>query len=94
MKQTHIRRTEITIETRSLTIIRSRNVKSGCVRCQNCQTLTAAFTPAHAVLIFRVDAAEIKRLFQINQIHFADDSALCGKSLADYFKQEIRYVED
>ncbi|CAN5212062.1 hypothetical protein BH10ACI1_BH10ACI1_23220 [soil metagenome] len=95
MTNQYRRRTEITIETHSLTIIRMRsNARKQFVICQNCRTKTATFAEAHAALIFRVEPREIERLLQINQIHFADDSALCGNSLADFFKQEIRYVED
>jgi hypothetical protein len=85
---------QITIETHSLTIIRTRNVKASFVYCQNCRTKVATFAHTQAALIFRVDLRELERLFQINQIHFADDAALCGNSLANFFKQEIRYVED
>ena len=95
MNEMKIRRTEITIETHSLTIIRMRsNAQKQFVVCQNCRTKTATFTEAQAALIFRVEASEIERLSQNNQIHFADDSALCGNSLADFFNREIRYVED
>ncbi len=89
------RRTKIFIETHSVTIIRMRGgVKASFVYCRNCRTKTATFILAHAALIFRVEAREIERLFQTNQIHFADDSALCGNSLAEFFNREIRYVED
>lgn len=95
MTNQHRRRTEITIETHSLTIIKMRsNARKEIVICPHCRTKTLTFAEAHAALIFRVEAREIEHLSQINQIHFADDSALCGNSLADFFKQEIRYVED
>ena len=95
MTNQYKRRTEITIETQSLTIIKMRsNARKEIVICQNCRTKTLIFATVHAALIFRVEAREIERLSQINQIHFAGDSALCGNSLADFFKQEIRYVED
>jgi len=86
---------EITIETHSLTIIRTRGgAKASFVYCQNCHTKTATFALTHAALIFRVETQEIERLVQTNQIHFADDSALCGNALAEIYNQEIRYVED
>ena len=89
------RRTEITIETHSLTIIRTRsNAQKQFVICRNCLTKTATFAAVHAALIFRVEPCELERLSQNNQIHFADDSVLCGNSLADFFKKEIRYVQD
>jgi hypothetical protein len=89
------RRTEITIETHSLTIIRTRyNDKSNFVHCRSCQANVASFRFAHAALIFSVEPSELERLFQINSIHTADDAALCGNSLAVFFNKEIRYVED
>ncbi len=89
------RKTEITIETHSLMIIRTRGGTSAkSIYCQICQAQTAAFAFAQAVLIFRAALPEIERLFLTDQIHFADDAAICGNSLADYFKKEIRYVED
>ncbi len=88
------RRTEITIETHSLTIIRTRGAKSDFIYCQNCRTKAAVFSQPHASLIFGVDSGELERLFQNSQIHFASADALCGNSLAEFFKKEIRYVED
>ena len=88
------RRTEITIETYNLTIIRTRGANAGFVYCRNCRTKVAVFPAAQAALIFRVDAGELERLFQIDLIHFADADAFCGKSLAEFFKKEIRCVED
>ena len=95
MDETKIRRTEITIETHSLTIIRmSSSSRTNFVYCRNCQTKTAVFGQKQAALIFRVGATEIERLLQTNEIHTNADSALCGNSLAGYFKQEVRFVED
>lgn len=93
MSETRKRRLEITIETRQLTIIRKRG-EADFVYCQNCQTNVRTLSPARAALIFRVDLQEIERLFQAGQIHAASESALCGDSLAGYFKTEIRYFED
>lgn len=95
MSESKKRRTEITIETHSITIIRTRNNdKSGFVYCRNCKTNVASFRQSHAALIFRVDPSELVRLFQINLIHAADNDALCGSSLATHFNKEILYVED
>ena len=88
------RRTEITIETYSLTIIRTRGAKTDFIDCRICRAKVAGFPVGEAALIFRVEAGELKRLSRINLIHFADAEMLCGKSLAGFFKKEIRYVED
>ena len=94
MDKPNKRRLEITIETHQLTIIRMRNGKSSFVYCRHCRTEVASLRHAHAALIFRVALPEIERLFQTNQIHLADDAALCGNSLAEFFNKEIHYVED
>jgi hypothetical protein len=86
--------TEITIETHSLTIIRMRGTKEDFVYCQSCLTKVPSFSQPHASLIFRVNEFELRQLCQNSEIHFALPGALCGNSLTDYFKQEIRFVED
>jgi hypothetical protein len=94
MKQTKKRRTEITIETHSLTIIKIRNVKSGQVFCSRCSRDVQVLTPLHAALIFRVSNEFIADLLLTGHIHNAVENALCSVSLADHFKQEIRFLED
>jgi hypothetical protein len=88
------RRTEITIETHNLTIIRLSNMKSNSVYCGNCGAHTAVFAEQQAALIFCVEPHELERLASSEQIHRASEFALCGNSLADYFKKEIRLIED
>lgn len=80
------RRTEITIETHSLTIIKTRFVKSTSAYCENCQATVMAFAPAQAALIFRVGEQFMEELCLSKQIHRAGESALCGNSLVGYFK--------
>ena len=95
MNQVRIRRTEITIETHSLTIIRMRaDSPTNFVYCRNCRMKTAVFGQKQAALLFRVASTEIERLLQTGQIHINDTSSLCGNSLAEYFNQELRFVED
>lgn len=89
------RQTQITIETHSLTIIKTRTGgKSNSVYCRRCKSDVATFRHAHAALIFRVDAGELERLSQIGLIHAAGRSDLCANSLAEHFRQEIRFVKD
>jgi hypothetical protein len=96
MKEKIMNRTrQITIETRSITIIRTRSGKpTNLVYCPNCETNTAVFPSAQAALIFRINSSELENLFQTNRIHFAENGDLCGNSLAAFFDKEIRYVED
>ena len=94
MNKSNKRRLEITIETHSLTIIRMRNGKTDQTFCENCLRDVHIFTPARAALIFRVTAEFLETLFHSNQIHTVGENAVCANSLADYFKQELRFVED
>ena len=84
---------EITIQTHSFTIIRMRGTKEDFGYCQNCQTKVPSFYPPHASLIFGVNELELRQLCQNSHIHFALPEALCGNSLAEYFKREICFVE-
>jgi len=85
MNETTKRRTEITIETHTVTIIRTRG--KAYVFCEICQAEAEVFSPPQIASVFRLDLAEIKKLFQNNQIHFVGATEmLCGNSLADYFE--------
>jgi len=91
------RHAEITIETHSLTIIRTRGGRADDIYCRRCNANVATFRHAHAALIFRVAAPELERLSQIDSIHTTDDGdsdAFCGNSLTGFFNKEIRYVQD
>lgn len=95
MSEIKTRRTEITIETHSLTIIKLKaGSPANFVYCRKCRMKTAVFAQMQAALIFRVAMVEIEQLLQTNQIHINSNSGLCGNSLAGYFKQDIRFIED
>jgi arginyl-tRNA--protein-N-Asp/Glu arginylyltransferase len=81
------RRTEITIETHSLTIIRMRNGKTDFRFCQECGEKVSVFALAHAAFIFRVQEKCLERLFESNEIHHANEAALCGNSLINYYNR-------
>jgi hypothetical protein len=85
------RRTEITIETRSVTIIRTSN-QGDLVDCGCCGGNVLTFSAANASLVFGIDPAELHRAASSGRVHAAIGSSLCGQSLADYLKQEGRYV--
>jgi hypothetical protein len=89
------RRTEITIETHSLTIIKIRGGKTNAAFCEICCRDAQFFTRAQAALIFRVDLEFLNALCRSNQIHAVGvNGGICAASLAGYFKQELRFVED
>ena len=91
---TKMRRTEITIQTREITIFRMRGSKTVSTFCKNCQCNVQIFTLSHAALIFRVKQDFLESLFGSNQIHAVGENVICANSLAVYFNQELRFVED
>lgn len=88
------RRTEIMIETHSLTIIRMRGGITDSAFCKNCQQETRFFTFEQAALIFRISGEFLEALMRSNQVHTVSENTVCANSLAEYFKHEIRFVED
>lgn len=94
MNETKIKRTEITIETHSVTIIRTRGGSINAAFCEICGRNVQILTTAHAALIFGAGAEFIEALGFSNQIHAVAENAVCAVSLANYFKQKIRFVED
>jgi len=87
------RRTEITIETRSVTIIRTSN-QGDLVDCGDCGGTVLTFSAKNASIVFGIDAAELHRASLTGAVHAAIGSSLCGRSLATYLKRDIRYIED
>ena len=69
MNETNTRRTEITIETRSVTIIRMRRGESNSAFCRNCRAEVPVFDPLAAALIFRAAQDQLAVLLQNGRIH-------------------------
>ena len=88
------RRTEITVETRTVTIIRTRNADTHTVFCVTCNTEVTALPLQYAALIFRVNESELELFVGSGDIHTAENTNLCGNSLANFFKQEVKFIED
>ncbi len=86
MNKTKTRRRVITIETHSLTIIKTRDDKSGFNFCQNCGENVSVFARAQAAFMFRVRGQFLEQLLETKQIHEVNKTALCGNSLINYFK--------
>ncbi len=82
---TNKKRTEITVETHQVTIIRTR--RAARIYCEICQTNVQILNPAQLISVFGFELAEVKQLLQNNQIHFVFwTEMLCGNSLAEYFE--------
>lgn len=79
------RRTEITIETRSITIIRTNGAHHS-AHCRHCLQTVAAFAPEQIAAALRLDLTEICRRVQTEQIHLVSSergtALICGNSLA------------
>ncbi len=82
---TNKKRTEITVETHQVTIIRTRDASM--VYCEVCRANVRVFSPPQIVSVFHLNFEEIKQLFLDDQIHFVGlTETICGNSLTDYFE--------
>lgn len=87
------RRTEITIETHSVTIIRSGRGSAETVFCELCRSEVRPFRDDHAAIVFSSSAEAINDLARTDRIH-STRHGICGLSLAKHFKRDIRFIED
>lgn len=79
------RRTEITIESRKLTIIRTSVRESDLVGCQYCGINVSTMPDKYATIVFGLDADHITELTSTGGLHRVVNGSLCGISLAVYF---------
>ncbi len=81
---TNKRRTEITIETHEITVIKT-NGKSHLAFCERCQKSVAAFAHEQVAMFFRLSLTEICRRVETEQIHLTRTkrgaALICGNSL-------------
>ena len=87
-----IRRTEITIETHSITIIRT-NAARNSVHCEQCCETVTAFAPEQVAAALRFDLAEVCRRVETKQLHLTNNKSgtalICGNS----FKNDDSFGE-
>jgi hypothetical protein len=80
------RRTEIYIETRSVTVIRA-NGKSFAAHCQRCETTVVAFTPEQVAVFINLSLAEVCRRIETAELHLTQTNRglalICGNSLRE-----------
>lgn len=78
------RRTEITIETREITVIRTVGGQRTDY-CENCLKNVSAFAPKRIADVLRLSVTEICRRVETKQIHLIDSgrgtALICGDSL-------------
>jgi hypothetical protein len=78
------RRTEITIETRTVTVIRTRNAKA--VYCEKCSAEVRIFWLTEIASDLCIENVEIEQLSRAGKIHFIGSTEmLCSNSIGDYF---------
>lgn len=81
------RRTEFTIETENVLIIRNKKRKSFSGECGICGRGSQMITPKQAALIIQTTQREIFRLVEENKLHFVEfqdgDLFVCAKSLCE-----------
>lgn len=82
--QVNRRRTEITIETHSITIIRTGDQRFS-AHCGRCSETVSAFTPEQTAVFLRLDLREICRRVQTGEFHLTrterSAALICGNSL-------------
>jgi hypothetical protein len=92
MHEQNKRRTQITIETHSITIIRT-NGKSPTTFCDCCQTNVAVFAPEQIAAFLRLTLTEVCRRIETNELHLIDTqrriALICGGSLNNTTKTEF-----
>jgi len=78
------RKTEITIETHSITIIRT-NSRSNSAHCEHCGKTVTAFAPKQIAAFLQIDVAEVCHRVETKKIHLINDgesaAMICGTSL-------------
>ena len=84
------RRTEITIETRKLTIIRTSASQHDLAGCQQCGGNVSTIQDRHAIAL-GLDEGRIFELTQTGAIHRVSNGSLCGSSLAAYYSDQVEH---
>jgi hypothetical protein len=87
-------RTEIRIETRTTVIIRTSSGGPRRAFCDRCCGETADIPIPNAALIFGSNVDELGLLQAAGDLHLTSLGGLCGMSLAEQFKKDIREIED
>jgi hypothetical protein len=72
---------QITIETHSITIIRTNGARAS-AHCEHCRKTVAAFMPEQIAEFLRLDLTEIRRRIETGELHLTDaeqgDALICG----------------
>ena len=83
------KRTEITIETHTTTVIRTTSGRLGTAFCRTCGMDTADLSTTNAASILQVGQDELELFTRTGDLHLTENGGLCGNSLAAYRAHDI-----
>lgn len=84
------RRTEITIETHSITIIRTNDQRFS-AHCERCGETVSAFTPEQLAIFMRLDLNEICRRIESGELHLTETGRTVALVCGNSEKKEIQF---
>lgn len=84
------RRTEITIETHSITIIRTSDQRFSAF-CERCKKTVSAFTPEQLAVFMRLDLNEICRRIESGELHLTESGRTVALVCGNSEKREIQF---
>lgn len=84
------RRTEITIETHSITIIRTNDQRFS-THCEYCGKTVSAFTPEQIATFMRLDISEICRRIDAGELHLTETGRTVALVCGNSEKKEIQF---
>ena len=94
MAQSGRHRTEITIETQSVTTIRTSGSHRLADYCDTCSSSVTPLTVSQVAAALGQTTADVDNLCQQGLIHLIANSDVCGNSLAAHFGRDIKLIED
>ena len=83
------RKTQITIETHTTTVIRSTGDALQTAFCAACMDTVADLSPADAAAILQIGQSELDLFRSTGELHTTEAGGLCGKALVDHSRREI-----
>lgn len=84
------RRTEITIETHSITIIRTNDQRFSSF-CERCDKTVSAFSPEQLAMFMRLDLNEICRRIESGELHLTETGRTVALVCGNSEKKEIQF---
>ncbi len=80
---------QITIETHSITIIRTKS-RGNSAHCEHCGRTVSAFPPEKIAEFLQLDAAEIYRRIESNELHLTQTGRAVARVCGNSGKKEIQ----